>query len=324
MSIVANEELSLGLLLFAILCSAVVCCITTTSLLKNDVGSTRTGKLTCALFGAALILVSVDYLGLLDRWFMGTAKSLVQLGCLAVLGSAIWAIANTSQHWRQETYSRRKLSVWMMLATSLTICFLCTHRMQASTNDDLSLLTWPAVPGKTKLVESHFGVTDKGNHIDLYTFELAGELPTDDEALQASSNSFPVALIRRKQVDLNANCHGWVFAKGLFLINSSGVNTILEDNDYTRIDRPQAGDIAIYRNSSGDPIHTALVCSVLSDNTILLESKWGLHQRFIHLPEDQPYSTLIEYYRTPRTNHSIMIIEREASTNHELQSNMGG
>jgi hypothetical protein len=108
------------------------------------------------------------------------------------------------------------------------------------------------------------------------------------------------------------------------LINSDGVSTILEDNDYTRVDCPETGDIAIYRNTRGDAIHTALVCTVLQDNTVLLESKWGLHQRFIHLPEDQPYSTLIEYFRTTRSGHHINIVEQFPEQAMSLETNMGG
>ncbi|MCU0710494.1 MAG: hypothetical protein MUC43_00445 [Pirellula sp.] len=324
MSIVANDSLSLILLLLTICCSAVVACVTSVCLLKNRIGGIRTGQLTCGLFAISLILLCVNLFGQFDLWFIGMVKSLAQLSCIGTLAVTIWTIGRISYNWRNHKTSRQKLGIWSMCAASMLICVLCTKRMHASANSELSLLTWPALPGKTKLVHSHVGLTDKGRQIDLYSFELEGELPADDQALLATSNSFPVALIRRKQVDLSANCHGWVFAKGDFLINSLGVSIILEDNDYTRVDRPETGDIAIYRNMSGDVIHTALVCSVLEDNTVLLESKWGLHQRFIHLPEDQPYSTLIEYFRTSRNGHHIKIVEQSPEQTIQLETNMGG
>jgi hypothetical protein len=196
--------------------------------------------------------------------------------------------------------------------------------MQASGKSDLSLHTWPALPGEIRPINSHVGLTDKGRVIDLFCFELKGDLPEGDEAMQATNNSFPAALIRRKEADLSTNCHGWVFANGTYLINSSGVSMILEDNDYIRVASPKTGDVAVYRNAAGNIIHTAIVCSVLADNTVLLESKWGVHQRFIHLPEDQPYSTLVEYFETSRGTHGINIIEEKIYRNRRLEENMGG
>jgi hypothetical protein len=206
----------------------------------------------------------------------------------------------------------------------MIICVVCSNRIQASGKIDPSLHTWPALPGEIKPITSHVGMTDKGRRIDLYRFELTGELPADGQAIEATSNSFPVALIRRKEADLSANCHGWVFASGTYLINSDGVSMILEDNGYTRVASPKTGDVAIYRNMNGNIIHTAVVCSVLTDNTILLESKWGVHQRFIHLPEDQPYSTLVEYFTTSRANHGIKVVEEKLELNKRLEQNMGG
>jgi hypothetical protein len=45
----------------------------------------------------------------------------------------------------------------------------------------------------------------------------------------------------------------------------------------------------------------------LNDGTVLAESKWGIDQRFIHLPEHQPYSSDFTYYRTNRRDHRILV-----------------
>jgi len=50
-----------------------------------------------------------------------------------------------------------------------------------------------------------------------------------------------------------------------------------------------------------------LVQGLLAEGTVIVESKWGIDQRFLHLPDDQPYSTLYAYYRTERVNHLIEI-----------------
>jgi hypothetical protein len=324
MSIVANDDLNLILLFLALCCSALVCCITAFALLKNRIWNSRSGLVICGLFGFALIFLCLENFAQFDVKFFGVFKTLVQLCCLVGLAAAIWTIGRVSLKWQGEQPSRRKLSVWSMCVASLLICFVCSNRMQASGKSELSLHTWPALPGEITPINTHVGVTDKGRRIDLYRFELKGEVPADDKAIRATSNSFPAALIHRKDADLSANCHGWVFANGTYLINSSGVSMILEDNGYSRVANPKIGDVVVYRNASGAIIHTAVVCSVLADNTVLLESKWGVHQRFIHLPEDQPYSTLIEYFRTARDNHGINVIEDKPFQNKSLEENMGG
>jgi hypothetical protein len=324
MSIVTNDDLNLILLLLALVCSAAACCLTAVALLKNQVGGARSGFAICGLFGGALILLCVNCFAYFDLKYFGVLKTIFQLCSLAGLAAAIWMVGRIPLKWSAQQPSRQKISVWSMFISSLIICIVCSNRMQASGKSDLSLHTWPALPGEIRPINSHVGLTDKGRVIDLFCFELKGDLPEGDEAMQATNNSFPAALIRRKEADLSTNCHGWVFANGTYLINSSGVSMILEDNDYIRVASPKTGDVAVYRNAAGNIIHTAIVCSVLADNTVLLESKWGVHQRFIHLPEDQPYSTLVEYFETSRGTHGINIIEEKIYRNRRLEENMGG
>jgi hypothetical protein len=47
-------------------------------------------------------------------------------------------------------------------------------------------------------------------------------------------------------------------------------------------------------------MHTGLVCNVFEDGMVLIESKWGIDERFLHLPEDQFYSQRYDYYRRQR------------------------
>lgn len=324
MTIAANDDLNLILLFLALCCSAAVCGLTAIALLKNKVGGARSAVVISALFGGSLILTCVYFFSHLDVLYFGVLKTLLQLSSIAVLAASIWLIGRISLKWSHQQPSRQKISVWSMCACSMIICVVCSNRMQASGKSELSLHTWPALPGEIKPIDSRVGMTDKGRRIDLFCFAPKGELPEEEKAIHATNNSFPAALIRRKESDLSANCHGWVFADGIYLINSSGVSMILEDNGYSRVATPNTGDVAIYRNSSGSVIHTAIVCSVLTDNTVLLESKWGIHQRFIHLPEDQPYSTLIEYFRTTRGSHGIKIVEEKPGQKIRLEENMGG
>ncbi|MFN7875010.1 MAG: hypothetical protein ACK5PB_06830 [Pirellula sp.] len=324
MTIAANDDLNLILLFIALFCSAAVCGLTTFALLRNGVPTTRTGVAVCGLFGGALIFLCAEFLSQVDNKLFGAVKTLVQLGSLVALAIAIWVTERVTRRWSLAQPLRKNPGVWSLCAASLLVCLVCSGRLQASGKTEPNLHTWPALPGEITSVNTHAGLTDKGRRVDLFRFELKGELPEDDQAIRATSNSFPAALIRRKDADLSANCHGWVFANGVYLINSTGVSMILEDNGYTRVAIPKIGDIAIYRNAAGNVIHTAIVCSVLTDQTVLLESKWGVHHRFIHLPEDQPYSTLIEYFTTQRDNHGITILEDSPMQVNQLEQNMGG
>lgn len=324
MLIAATSDLNLAVSLLTLCCSALACCLTSVSLFRNQAGGKGLGAMICLFFGAALILFSLDLFGQLDAKFFGGIKTILQLTCLAALGIAVWFVGRVSVLWHRKRLSRKSGPVWCMFMGSVLICFLCSTRIQAASRVELTLSSAPSLAGDVKPISDQYGVTDKGRRVELFRFILKGELPQEDEAISITNNTFPAALIRRKEIDLSSNCHGWVFTKGEHLIDSTGVAMILEDNGYTRTNSPASGDVAIYRNGNGKIIHTAVVCSILSDDTILLESKWGVHQRFIHLPEAQPYSTLVEYYRTSRRIHKIEIVDSSTDNSPVIDPDMGG
>ena len=65
--------------------------------------------------------------------------------------------------------------------------------------------------------------------------------------------------------------------------------------------------MVIYRDLQSKIVHTGLVVGILSDGSVMVESKWSVGCRFLHRPEDQPYSTVFAYYRTSRRNHTLAI-----------------
>lgn len=154
---------------------------------------------------------------------------------------------------------------------------------------------------------------DNGEKIDLFSFS------TDDQLFDEFAASFSLrhprfenSLIETAVADKNANCHGWVFTEGRFLLRGTGVETILRANRYELVTEPKANDVVIYRDLTGKILHTALVQGVLSNGTVIAESKWGIDKRVLHRPEDQPYSDRYEFYRTSRPSHSIRIAEAGA------------
>lgn len=150
------------------------------------------------------------------------------------------------------------------------------------------------------------GLTDTGSPLTLYRLEASDELYSKfATATQERIARLAKPLIVRAEPTRDCNCHGWVFTGGQHLIRGESVEKILVENTYHRVTQPKDDDVAIYRSSTGKILHTGLVRTVLSDGTILIESKWGLDGRFLHNPENQPYSQIIEYYRRSRETHLI-------------------
>ena len=152
-------------------------------------------------------------------------------------------------------------------------------------------------------------VSDRGRPIQL--FRMQSEVPGWPGGFQGTTTALKRMLqtvICRAEPTCSANCHGWVFAGGKYLIDGRGVQTILDDNGYQRCSDPRPGDLIVYW--SGRYIaHSGLVSAVLADGTVLIESKWNLQERFLHLPEHQPYSREFSYYRTARGSHEITILD---------------
>lgn len=323
MLITDNTDFNVMLLSSAMCMSAIAGVIILIVLLKNRVGGHLAGGIICLLFGSSLTLLCLDLVVILSQKFYGDALLLLQLLCLIGLAVAVWILRSFYVRWESGKPSRSNVGVWGIGIVSLAVSFLCSNRIHALGITDVTLLTNPELPGEVKPIDTHYAISDRGRHITLHYFDLKGDLPHSNVSKQFVNNSFPGAVILRKDADLSANCHGWVFANGEFLVNTQGVSIILEDNDYTRVDFPEEGDVVIYRNSRGNPVHTAIVCARLPDGSILVESKWGVHQRFIHLAEDQPYSAIIEYYRSPRSGHTIQIRNADGSV-FEPGSQMSG
>jgi hypothetical protein len=57
------------------------------------------------------------------------------------------------------------------------------------------------------------------------------------------------------------------------------------------------GDVAVYRDAGGTPVHTGKVTAVDAGAVTQVESKWGNCGRYRHAPNDCPYPANISYYR---------------------------
>jgi hypothetical protein len=147
--------------------------------------------------------------------------------------------------------------------------------------------------------------TDTGRSIPLFSPNLA--LPTaEQEARNVQDLCRQAKLIQTAPSENRYNCHGWVFAEGRYWVRSKMVDTILQDNAYQLVEKPRAGDVAVFRNLQGEVTHSGLVRASEKDGQILIESKWGRFGRYLHTPEWHGYrADKVTYYRSSRGSHVL-------------------
>ena len=127
----------------------------------------------------------------------------------------------------------------------------------------------------------------------------------DDERRLDVLAEYSERWIRRGPPTDHSNCHGWVFTGGQYNLAGAQVNTILAENGYEVVKKPQAGDVIVYRT---DTLlrHTGVVQAVLPDYTVMVESKWGWRGVFLHAAADSPYGKEYEFRRSPRAGGHLL------------------
>lgn len=187
------------------------------------------------------------------------------------------------------------------LATRLLLTHLVITMAAGWHFQRLEAEPWDEIPTRAELlnrepVDDTELVTDQGRVIPLFRSLVQG--PVEIESFH--SNSVAWRTVKRvATADRKANCHGWVFAAGEYLVEAEHVDWILQDNGYCAVKEPKAGDLIIYRYDDGTPMHSGIVRLVKNDGTPVIESKWGLGGRYLHPPENPLYHGRIEYYRVP-------------------------
>jgi hypothetical protein len=96
-------------------------------------------------------------------------------------------------------------------------------------------------------------------------------------------------------------------------VRSSAVERILADNGYKSTSEPQPGDVAVFRNPSGEVTHTGVVRAAGEGSPVLVESKWGRGGRFIHGSEEHAYrGQQVTYYLSRRGDHLLQGLSDES------------
>ena len=153
-----------------------------------------------------------------------------------------------------------------------------------------------------------WATTDLGAKIPLFKPRDGSEdsLALDgDQGLPQDNTPLPYRAVRLTEPDGSTNCVGWVFADAQRRVLCRYVQQILDDNGYQEVEIPRPGDVAIYRDIHTEIVHVARVTALLHGNRPLIESKWGCHGVFLHLPEGTPYGASCHFYHTGRSNHVL-------------------
>jgi hypothetical protein len=171
------------------------------------------------------------------------------------------------------------------------------------------------VPGSLNAAEEIVAVTDLGTRIPMYVRQASA----DDFERFIDSNRKTVQPVAQKAMLRGApspltNCCGWVFTAGRYIVRCEDVGTILRENAYREAAVPQIGDVAVYRNDSGQIQHVGIVRGFMgSESPALVESKWGADGIYLHLADEQPYSCNISFWRSSRPTHVLHIQPRSDS-----------
>lgn len=187
---------------------------------------------------------------------------------------------------------------------SVVICEREDERTSDEMLADLELIQSrvPTVP-----VEHERVSTDRGTRIVLRepvnTHDIQHLSAVEDRYFRHLQLSDHV--IREGQADERSNCHGWVFAGGRYILSGDNVDLILTENQYTKQESPQPGDLAIYRNN-GVICHTAIVMYVTAGQPVMVRGKWGNLGVFLHPADKSPYGNDYDFYRSPRNGHILV------------------
>lgn len=211
--------------------------------------------------------------------------------------TAVCCVSLAFVMWR---YGARRWWAMLLAASVPAVVATCAviHTPASPEGDDRGEGIARIVP-----VAGTWAVTDGGSIVP-----LGRPLVPDPD--QSIPDRFENRVIAVGSPDPASNCHGWVFAGGRYWIPTESVDTILLDNGYHAVEIPVVGDLVVYRDERGRPLHTGTVKAIGDDDFILVESKWGQCGIFLHTPLDQAFGERVEYWRADREGHSLRVSQR--------------
>lgn len=216
---------------------------------------------------------------------------------------------STESWWRTDVAVARQPILWgLLLATGGMAAWSYSQLMRASTPRGLIAFDKLEL-GNLHEIPDAYGETDLGRRIELLRYDADNSLAPESESDDLIFKPLPQRYggVERAKPSDKSNCHGWIFTAGQHFVSGAMVPHILADNGYLPVSDPLQGDLIVYWDDDNYVMHTGLVRAKLDDGIIIIESKFGIGSRFLHMPEDQPYSANFAYYRTDRGGHLITI-----------------
>jgi hypothetical protein len=256
-------------------------------------------------------LTAVDGLNLVHGKLSKEFRLPGTLGVIAATAFLTW------MHLHQVRVSRnqffRRPTAWLAMASCLLLVGWSSARFRERLNPvSKKPFVLVRTPSGSQAVQEFVALTDRGHPIRVFRLTeegAAASLSNDVDTGMVFENTD--SIIRRSAPDSAANCHGWVFLDGQYLISGEAVQRILDDNGYELVSEPSAGDVIIYRGNNREIVHSGIVRGILNDGTVMIESKWGAEGCYLHDPRGQPYSQSFEYYHSPRPVHKLTVIPTE-------------
>lgn len=255
------------------------------------------------------VFLLIQLLALVQNGLEGTeqflAKVAILLAGLLLLRAFVAGLGTTAP---ARGLPLRSTLALLVASLGLTIWLAC-----ALENDlphaDLDALTPP--PMNLVEIPNSLARTDKGTPIPLLVNEDQQRLTAAQEMSLLKNLGITLGLIRKAPPDPVSNCHGWVFAGGLYHLGGRWVPPILEENAYQQIENPEVGDLVVYRNDVGEVLHTGVVRALGYSGLVLIESKWSLWGRYLHEAATQCYSSHYTFYHSPRQGHMLAGLSAE-------------
>lgn len=233
------------------------------------------------------------------------------MATLAAVASLAWASrVRLVRHWLVRLCNANTVWLILLIAAPAVTWWLIS---EALSPPPLEIGGFPAelVLGASVEHKDHatiHGRTDRGSLIPLFAFETAYPLE-DMEAATLTTRQYAHQIIQIEEPNGRSNCHGWVFTDGRFGVHGGHVETILADNGYHQVEKPQENDVVVYRSPEGQVDHTGVVQLVTDEGLVLVESKWGPLGVFLHPLAVQPYGDRSTFYRSARRNHLLAIVD---------------
>lgn len=260
-----------------------------------------------ALLFVPLISVLVSWTSLLSSGLQGTMTGFAYQMAIQGCGVILFAVMATlvRSMWMNQKAGRVALAgVALVFAISGNAVGsrlynqVCPDFWSAGSDDS----NFRLVPDR-----GYAAFTDVGSAVMLYRCE---SMDLNQASMpQERDYGFGDRVMRISTPNTEANCHGWVFTEGKFLMRGNDVQKILADHRYRRVAKPVPGDLIIYRDAMGNILHTGVVRYINETGEPFVESKWGIQGHFLHRPQDQIYSQYYTYYHTERPSHVINVVK---------------